>query len=190
MKLPLICLISLVALSTLANAQTAYRWVDKNGKVTYSDEPPPKEIKKVEERNIGGNSTIETSELPFVTQKAAKDFPVTLYTSPDCGGDCNLAREFLNKRGIPFSEVSITTPEQGESFKKTFNASNILVPSLSAGSQKQQGFLASGWGGLLDNVGYPSSAVPGKKPKVSPAPEPTPATPSSGAAPKAPPAAK
>ena len=48
MRIYTVCLLSLALLATGADAQNLYRWVDKNGKVHYSDQPPPKEIKKVE----------------------------------------------------------------------------------------------------------------------------------------------
>ena len=97
MRILPICLLSLAVLATAAEAQTLYRWVDKNGKVTYSDQPPPKDIKKVDKPQLK-SSTIETSEVPFSAQKASQDFPVTLYTAADCKADCDLARAFLRKR--------------------------------------------------------------------------------------------
>jgi hypothetical protein len=54
--------------------------VDKSGKVHYSDQPPPKEIKKVDQPRLK-SSTIETSGLSYEAQEAVKNFPVTLYTT-------------------------------------------------------------------------------------------------------------
>ncbi len=174
MRILPICLLSLAVLATAAEAQTMYRWVDKNGKVTYSDQPPPKDIKKVDKPQLK-SSTIETSEVPFSAQKASQDFPVTLYTAADCKADCDMARAFLRKRGIPFSEKALTTPEEAAAFKKRFSADGLYFPSITVGSLKQQGFEEGTWHGLLDNAGYPRTAIPGTAPAASPAPAPAPA---------------
>ncbi len=151
--------------STLATAETAYRWVDKDGKVHYADQPPPQEIKKVEQRHIGAASTIDTGGLPFASQKAAKDFPVTLYTAPDCTAECQIAREFLNKRGVPFRETSISSPDDAAAYRKTFGNEKLFLPSILVGSQKQQGYSEGGWNSMLDDARYPRSVVPGSVPK-------------------------
>jgi hypothetical protein len=171
MRIVRLCLLSLAVLSFGAGAQPLYKWVDKNGKVHYSDQPPPKEIKKVDKPRLGG-SFIETSEIPFSVQKAAQDFPVTLYTAADCKADCDIARAFLRKRGIPFAEKSLASEEDVASFKKLFNSDGLYFPSLTVGSQKQQGFEEQTWHGLLDNAGYPRTAIPGAAPAASSEPAP------------------
>ncbi len=174
MKSPLVgfgLLALLLMVSTLTTAQTAYRWLDKDGKVHYSDQPPPQEIKKVEQRRIGAGSTIDTTDLPFATQKAAKDFPVTLYTAADCTAECKIAREFLNKRGVPFRESTIGGPDDAAAYRKAFGNDKLFLPSITVGSQKMQGYTDSGWNALLDDAGYARSAIPGSLPKnvVAPA---------------------
>jgi len=172
MKLPLYVLSTLAVLmfSTLTVAQTAYRWVDKSGKVHYSDQPPPQDIKKVEQRRIGAGNRIDTAGLPFETQKAAKDFPVTLYTAADCTVECQNAREFLNKRGVPFRESAINSPDDAAAYRKTFGNDKLFLPSITVGSQKMQGYSDERWNSLLDDAGYARSAIPGSMPKnVAPA---------------------
>lgn len=171
MRIVRLCLLSMMAVTFFANAQPLYKWVDKNGKVHYSDQPPPKEVKKVGQPRLG-SSTIETSGLPYATQKAAQDFPVTLFTSADCKAECDSARAFLRKRGIPFSENAITTPDDAAAFKKRFGVDGVFLPSMTVGSQKLQGFEEGAWNGLLDGVGYPRTAIPGAAPAASQAPAP------------------
>lgn len=157
--LPLVvCLVAGLALPLAAGAQTAYRWVDKDGKVHYSDQPPPREIKKVEQRRLG-ISNIDTSGLPYETRKASQDHPVTLYTAPDCKSECQGAREFLARRGIPFRETSVSGPDEAAAFLKTFGTDKLAVPAVTVGSQKQQGYEEGAWGGMLDNAGYPRGAA-------------------------------
>ena len=174
MRIYTVCLLSLALLATGADAQNLYRWVDKNGKVHYSDQPPPKEIKKVDQPRLG-TSTIETSGLPYGAQQAARDFPVTLFTSSDCKAECDTARAFLRKRGIPFSESAVATSDDTAAFKKRFGSDNVFLPSMTVGSQNQQGFEEGAWNSLLDGAGYPRTAIPGAVPAAPPATTPAPA---------------
>lgn len=119
-----------------------------------------------------GGSFIETSGVPFSVQKAVQDYPVTLYTAADCKADCDIVRAFLRKRGIPFAEKALASEEDVASFKKLFNSDGLYFPSLTVGSQKQQGFEEQTWHGLLDNAGYPRTAIPGAAPAASSEPAP------------------
>ena len=87
-----------------AHAQL-YKWVGPDGKVTYSDTPPPASAKKVEEKSIGTGS-VAASGLPFELAEAVRANPVTLYTTSNCEG-CDSGRELLNARGIPFTEKTV-----------------------------------------------------------------------------------
>ncbi len=140
-----------------AAAQTTYRWLDKSGKVHYSDQPPPPDIGSVDEKRLGKSSVIETSGPGYATRTAAANFPVTLYTSADCQDDCKLARDFLTRRRIPYSEKVIRNSDDAEAYKRATGATDVFVPSLSVGSQFQRGFLDSAWSALLDNAGYPGA---------------------------------
>ncbi|MBI4988423.1 MAG: glutaredoxin family protein [Rhodocyclales bacterium] len=167
MRIVRLCLLSMMAVSLVASAQPLYKWVDKNGKVHYSDQPPPKEIKKVDQPRLGA-STIETSGLPYEAQKAAQDFPVTLYTTPDCSAACASAREFLSRRGIPFRESRVVTPTDGDAFKQALKTDKLLFPAMTVGSQRQLGFEEDTWHSLLDVAGYPRTAIPGAASRTAP----------------------
>ena len=159
MQIVRLCLLSMLAVSFFANAQPLYKWVDKSGKVHYSDQPPPKEIKKVDQPRLR-DSTIETSGMSFEAQEAAKNFPVTLYTTPECGSECAAARELLSRRGIPFSESKVVTTNDGETFKQALGTDKLLFPALIVGKSRQIGFEQDIWHGLLDAAGYPRGAGP------------------------------
>ncbi|MBM3391575.1 MAG: DUF4124 domain-containing protein [Betaproteobacteria bacterium] len=156
MRIVGLCLLSLATLSFVAGAQPLYKWVDKNGKVHYSDQPPPKEIRKVEQPRLGA-STIETSGLSYEAQEAAKNFPVMLYTTPECGQECASARNLLSRRGVPFNETRVMTTNDGEAFKKALGTDKLLFPALIVGKSKQIGFEDDSWQGMLDAAGYPRS---------------------------------
>ncbi|MBM3346247.1 MAG: glutaredoxin family protein [Betaproteobacteria bacterium] len=141
----------------VAHAQQLYRWVDKDGRVTYSQNPPPAgAAKNVQPRSLGSGSTVESSSLPYSAQVAARNFPVTLYASPDCGAPCDDARASLQKRGIPIKEVSVADPK-GFDTLKSLSGGKTQVPVLQIGSRTLFGFDAAAWKNNLDEVGYPSS---------------------------------
>ncbi len=146
--------LALVAGGALAQA---YRWVDKDGRVHYTQTPPPPDAKDVQRKKLGGNSA-ESSNLPYATQQAAQNFPVTLYTAPDCGAPCDNARSNLVARGIPFKEISVVDQKFVEELKRV--SGKIQLPTLVVGREAQSGFLEGAYKNALDGAGYPSSAVP------------------------------
>lgn len=151
----------LLLLAAAAQAQQMYRWVDKNGRVTYSQDPPPAgAAKSVQQRRFSG-STVETSNLPYAAQLAARNFPVTLYTAPDCEAPCKEGRDALSKRGIPYREVVVGNEESITALKNL--TGKTQVPVLQVGRQASTGFNAADWNRALDLAGYPSSVPPGVK---------------------------
>ena len=123
-KIALIVLAALAAAS-MAYAQTVYRWVDKDGKVHYSDSPPI-DVDATQKR-VGGGSGDDT-QLPYATQMAMKRSPVTLYTSSRCGEICTSGRDLLVKRGIPYSERNPEgNPADLEALKKLVGTPEVPV---------------------------------------------------------------
>jgi glutaredoxin len=154
-------------LTGTGTAQTLYRWTDREGLVHYSDQPPPPEVRKVQEKRLRTPSFIETSGPSYAMRRAQEGFPVTLYSTPDCQNECKTARDFLNRRGVPFVEIVLSSPEQEQVFKQQFGEDELSVPSLAVGSQKEKGFAEEVWSKLLDDVGYPRTAIPGSVAKAS-----------------------
>lgn len=156
MRLPLIAAALLLALGADASGQ-AYRWVDKEGRVHYTQRPPPPDAKGVQRKNLRSGPTM-AAELPYATRVAAGNFPVTLYTWPDCGGPCDQARALLVKRSVPFREVSVVTRKAADELKRLSGKSEM--PTLAVGTQVQGGFQEGVYNGMLDAAGYPSSVAP------------------------------
>jgi hypothetical protein len=139
----------------LVQAQTAYRWVDADGKVHYSDRAPPKTAREVQEKRLSAPAA--DTELPYAVRQAVNNFPVTLYVGSDCETACKDGRAYLSKRGIPFNEKLVATREDAEALKKLLGGSNPSVPVLTVGSKILRGYLQTDWAGLLDAAGYPKS---------------------------------
>lgn len=171
-------------IANMALAQTLYRWTDAEGKVHYTDQPPPKDAKTVQEKKLGGN-VIDTADLPYATREAAKKYPVTLWLF-DCGQTCDQARALLRKRGIPATEVDLSAdPANPEKLKAL--TGGLEVPVLQIGeSTLLKGFNEVRWGAALSNAGYavpstlrssPPAAGKTKAPAPSSTPESAPAPP-------------
>ena len=176
---------TLNALACVAAHADVYRWVDADGKVHFSDQPPPANIKQVEKKKAAGGKASE-APLPYALQQAVKNFPVTLYSS-DCGNACSQARELLAKRGVPYQEMDATDPAAQEELRK-LTGGPIEVPVLKVGRDSLRGFEAGRWNTSLDAAGYPQTASivprppvkPAKPPAAAPVPSPAPATPAEG----------
>ena len=153
-----------------------YRWVDEKGGVHYTDQPPPPSAKKVEEKKFSDN-VVQSDKYPYAVQQAIKNFPVTLFTG-DCGEVCTLAKAYLVKRGIPFTErLPGKNKADLEQLQKV--SKENLVPLLLVGSKSSlKGFTESEWASALDQAGYPkANAATAGQPKLN-----EPATPPAKAA--------
>jgi len=150
----------LVFAAAAAFAQNAYRWVDKNGKVHYSDEPPPPaETKSVESKRLQGSVEGGPAEYSYEARKAAEEFPVILFVAPDCGELCKEGRNLLRRRGIPFNEAGVETADEFAAFKAATALEKASVPTLVVGRKTQIGWDAELWNGLLDAAGYPAAGT-------------------------------
>lgn len=139
-------------------APTTYRWVDERGQINYSDLPPPSAVQAVEARRFAAPPPDQT--LPYALRKLTEDFPVTLYSSENCGEACAAARALLDGRGVPYTETRIATAEALASYRERFGSPES-VPTLTIGSTPYKGFESTAWNRLLDNAGYPKTPVPG-----------------------------
>lgn len=161
--LALAVLTSLLAAPVLA--QGVYRIVGPDGKVTFSDQPPPASapVRPVVNASAGAGA-----QLPFELRQVSNRYPVTLYTGRDCA-PCNSGRNLLNARGIPYSEKTIETPQDGEALKRISGEASL--PFMTIGSQQIKGYSDTEWTQFLDAAGYPKqSALPSsyRRPATTP----------------------
>ena len=97
-RLLLVLAIAIAAIGNRAAAQELYRWTDKQGREHVTDTAPPPGARNVRKINPGPASSKPSAEVPYVLDVAMKQYPVTLYTSPNCAAPCGMARELLNRR--------------------------------------------------------------------------------------------
>ena len=160
-----------VAVGGLAHAQSVYRIVGPDGKVTFSDQPPPASAKAAApSAATAGNDSAQTSgaRLPLELRNAVSQFPVVLYTGKDCA-PCNSGRNMLTNRGVPFTEKTVDNPESTDALKQLSGQSSI--PLLTIGTQQLKGYSDATWGQYLSAAGYPKeSALPRGYRNPGPAP--------------------
>lgn len=158
-KLWLIVL-SLLLGAGIAHAQKLYKWVDKEGRVSYHDQPPVNDAGyRVEEKaiNTGGKSSVGPAA------EAAAKFPVILYSAPKCSS-CDVARAHLQKRAVPFSEKNVEGNRKLQE-ELTKQSGGLAVPTIAVGPKIMRGYLESLLDGELDEAGYPKAEDPDKTAK-------------------------
>ncbi len=154
-------------LSAPALSQGVYRIVGPDGRVSYSDQPPPASTARPAAAAPGSASS-PSPQLPFELRQINSRFPVTLYTSSECA-PCNSGRNLLNARGIPYAERTISTNEDAEALKRLSGQASL--PFLTIGSQQIKGYSDSEWTQFLDAAGYPKqSALPTAYRRPAPTP--------------------
>ena len=154
---------------TALPAHALYRVVGPDGKVTYTDRPPASKESKVESVNVNTGS-VSAESLPFDLRLVAQKFPVTLYSTASCA-PCDGARQYLQQRGVPFTERTVANAEDNAALKRS--TGNAELPTLTIGSQVVTGFASAELASYVDAAGYPKES---KLPATYTAPAPTPLT--------------
>ena len=165
-------LVLLVAAVAAASAWAQqYRWVDEKGRVHYTDTPPPPSARSAQKKNLKGN---ELGQQPsYELTQAMRKAPVTLYTFPECKDPCQMARDVLNKRGVPFKEVLVSNQQMLDELKRVSGGTS--VPVLVLGGQVEKTATPQAFNQALDLAGYPAAGVtrPGNQTAPTP-PKPAP----------------
>jgi len=160
-------LVMLAGMALTAAAQQ-YRWVDEKGRVHYTDTPPPPSAKGAQKKDLRGN-TVGAQEN-FELSQAMRSAPVKLYSVPECQDPCQEARNVLNKRGIPFAEVSVTDEAKIAELKRV--SGGMRVPVMMVGGQVELNFSEEAYNRALDIAGYPRAGVVARRNQGAPPPPP------------------
>ena len=143
----------------LAHAGKLYKWIDKDGKVSYHDQPPASEGYRVEEKQLGDR------QRSAAAGEAAEKAPVVLYSAAKCSS-CDMARAYLKTRGVPYTEKNVEGDRklQDELIKQ---AGGLAVPTITVGGKVMKGYMESLLEGELDQAGYPKAESPEEAQKPS-----------------------
>jgi glutaredoxin len=158
-------LVFLAALGLSAAAFAQYKWVDKDGRVGFGDNPP-RDARTVQRLDVRGGGSDASADLPYELRRAAQRFPVTLYSAASCP-PCDLARTFLRSRGIPFAERTVSSASDGEELKRL--SGGIRLPVMTVGRQVHVPFDPDAWSATLDAAGYPRGSMLPRSYKYAPA---------------------
>jgi glutaredoxin len=127
MKPTLILLALLLAWPASAGV---YKWTDAQGRIHYSDSPPPA-AKTTQLRLQTYTGPVE------VSRAVGTDSGVTIYTTEWCGV-CQRAKAFFKQNGVPFREWDVEKTEYGAIKFKQLGGSG--VPVITVGAEKMMGF--------------------------------------------------
>ena len=119
-----------------------YKWTDAQGRIHYSDSPPP--AAKTTQLKL------QTYTGPVqVSQAIGADSGVTIYTTDWCGV-CKRAKAFFRQNGVPFREWDVEKTDYGALKFKQLGGSG--VPLITVGSEKMMGFDAGRFMALWKNT--------------------------------------
>ena len=158
-----------LAVSTGAvQAQTLYRIVGPDGRVTFTDQAPSSSIRGNVSAAGLRSGTSAAIDLPYELRQPTAKFPVTLYTTDKCGS-CASGRQLLSVRGIPFAERTVTTADDVAALQRLSGENSL--PVLTIGTQLVRGYSDSEWHQYLDAAGYPKTSIlPAAFKNAAPAP--------------------
>jgi len=135
-------LILLALLLAWPAAAGVYKWTDTQGRIHYSDSPPPA-AKTTQLRLQTYTGPVE------VSRAVGTDSGVTIYTTEWCGV-CQRAKAFFKQNGVPFREWDVEKTEYGAIKFKQLGGSG--VPVITVGAEKMMGFDASRFMALWKNA--------------------------------------
>jgi glutaredoxin len=158
--LEILSVATVLALTALtAHAQGVYRIVGPDGRVSFSDQPPPPNA-NVKSASAVGAAPASTAgsgpALPLELRQVTAKFPVTLFSGPGCG-PCAGGRALLSSRGIPFTEKTVSSNDDNDALKRISGENSL--PLLTIGGQQLKGFSDTEWNQFLDAAGYPKTSV-------------------------------
>ena len=160
MRRSAVCL-GLVASTAAALAQTPYKVVTPDGKVTYTDRPvavqPGVQVQALKRDALSGVVTggVSGPTLPADLRALQARFPVIVYTTTDCAS-CDSARRLLQQRGVPYSERLVTTEDDIAALQRL--SAGRTLPLLTVGGQTLRGYSENEWLTTLDLAGYPKES--------------------------------
>ena len=101
------------ATATLSDAATLYRWVDEQGVVHISGNPPEGKM-EVAQAVVGEAGDKGPEARPTGEKKEFRVRPaeVTVYTTPTCPW-CHKAKAWFRDKKIRYKEVDVTTDKSG-----------------------------------------------------------------------------
>lgn len=142
------------------SAWALYKVVGPDGQITFTDIPPSKPGRQVERLGASPSFTPpgqSANQVPADLQPIASKYPVVIYTTPQCPA-CEDGIKLLQKRGIPYTDKSISTPSDIIAYKRISQGTEKLPLLTVAGVRLPVGFDQASWNQALTAAGYPQQS--------------------------------
>jgi glutaredoxin len=150
-KHPIVAGLLLIALASGTCLADMYKWIDENGKVHYTDSPPPgKKAKKLDLKinSISGPPVV--SAFTGAGKPAATVSSVKIYTTTWCGY-CKQAKAYMQARGTRFQEIDVENSAQGQAEFRSIGGRG--VPVILVGNQRMDGYSQGSLEAMLKQAG-------------------------------------
>jgi glutaredoxin len=132
----LLCLLlqaSVCGAGTVSGAQV-YRWVDGDGTIHFSDNPPSEQSA----RDLQIKSYEGSANISVVPGQAANNGPTVKILSTTWCGVCKKAKTYLSQKGVAFRAYDVERSKAGRREYKRLNGKG--VPIILVGAQRMDGF--------------------------------------------------
>jgi glutaredoxin len=137
----LIGLLLLVAAGSGWAQDTIYRWVDADGRVRYTAQKPPAEVKSstLQSRisSYSGEPVVLGKPRAAGVASGGRPVEVKMYATDWCGY-CRKAREYFARRGVRYTELDIEKSAAARAEYDKLGARG--VPVILVGEQRMNGF--------------------------------------------------
>ncbi len=123
---------------------------DAEGRKYFADRCP------ADTQQLGEKKILTSGQVGGVNlQQLRSEHPIVIYSVPNCDA-CDLTRNYLSKRGLPFSEKDVSENADNQQELKERSGA-LTVPAVAIGKQLVSGYNRSALKSQLDAVGYPDS---------------------------------
>lgn len=131
----LYAVIWLLFLPVSADAGEVYKWRDAQGKLHFSDQPPPDQA--VEQVRLRSINTIKATSVSILEEPLQDTPDVILYSAEWCGA-CRTAKRYFRQKGIAYKEYDVEKSRRGKQDYQRLKGRG--VPIILVGKQRMDGF--------------------------------------------------
>jgi glutaredoxin len=144
-------ILALCALSVCipVSAQQIHRWVDADGRVQYTDQPPAGVKSSPVRSRI---SSYSGTPVVSGTASAGATRPEIKMYSTDWCGYCRKARDFFARQGIRYTELDVDKSPAARAEYQRMGARG--VPVILVGTQRMNGYSEERLAAMLKAAGY------------------------------------
>ena len=130
----------LLLLAVVSVSAEIYRWVDGQGKVHFTDNPPQTAKSQTVKLQINSFTSPSVEKFTFdesLISKRKVSADVVMYSTEWCGY-CKQASKYFRENKIAFTEYDVEKSEKGKRDYKKLNGKG--VPIILVGDKRMNGF--------------------------------------------------